>query len=94
MKKGDLIIVYKIYVGSIPPEEITDYMIKITEEFSFVNSDGIIQYFIPVSKEDEHPIEVIDTNNVQTNVLSLLENLLIEYDNIVKNYSDYESKTC
>ena len=94
MKKGDLIIVYKIYVGSIPPEEITDYMKKITEEFNFVNSDGIIQYFIPVSKEDEHPIEVIDTNNVQTNVLSLLENLLIEYDNIVKNYSDYESKTC
>ncbi len=78
MKKGDLIVVYKICVGAIPDNEIAKYIKNIAEKFKFFKSDNIIQYFIPVHYETEHPIEVIDTKNINTNVLSFLEELLKE----------------
>ena len=92
MKKGDLIIVYKVYVGNVPEKNQEDYVTKIATELKSLTSDNVIEYFIPVVNEPEHPIEVIDTNNVQTNVLQLLENLLEEYYNAVKN-NCHESKT-
>ena len=78
MKKGDLIVVYKICVGAIPDNEIKQYVNNIAEKFKFLKSENVIQYFIPVRYETEHPIEVIDTKNINTNVLSLLEELLKE----------------
>ena len=62
MKKGDLIVVYKIYVGNIPTEEIPSYVNDIAKRFKEENN-AIVQYFIPTTVEPEHPIEVINTDN-------------------------------
>lgn len=90
MKKGDLIIVYKVYVGSLDNEkDIKDILNAMTEKFSFVNPN-VIQYFVPVHKESEHPVEVIDTSEIKTDVLTLLEGLLEEIS--LSKKIDYESK--
>ena len=52
-----------------------------------------MQYFIPVVDVPEHPVEVIDTKNVTTDVLTVLEELLENFYNIVKSNITYESKT-
>lgn len=93
MKKGDLVFIYKIYVGDVEPKSQIDYVKTISEEFKFNNSDNVVQYFIPVVDVPEHPVEVIDTNNVTTDVLSVLEELLENFYNIVKSNITYESKT-
>ncbi len=94
MKKGDLVFIYKIYVGGIEDKSQIDYvMTNISEEFKFVNSDNVVQYFIPVFDVPDHPVEVIDTKNVTTDVLSVLEELLENFYNIVKSKITYESKT-
>lgn len=91
MKKGDLIIVYKVCVGSLYNEkDIKDILNAMTEKFSFVNSPNVIQYFVPVHKESEHPVEVIDTSEIKTDVLTLLEELLKEIS--LSKKIGYESK--
>ena len=88
MKKGDLIIVYKVFVGGylneFNDEDVKKMLKDTTERLNVSNSDGIVSYVVPVHYEPEHPIEVIDTLNVNTNVLKLLEELLYEkmIDNI------------
>lgn len=93
MKKGDLVFIYKIYVGNIEKERQIDYVKTISEEFKFNHLDNVVQYFIPVVDVPEHPVEVIDTKNVTTDVLTVLEELLENFYNIVKNNITYESKT-
>lgn len=93
MKKGDLVFIYKIYVGDLKPESQIDYVKTISEEFKFNNSDNVVQYFIPVVDVPEHPIEVIDTKNITTDVLVVLEELLEKFNNLVKSKITYESKT-
>ena len=79
MKKGDLIIVYKICVGNIPTKDIQAVLSKTIENLKFLKSHtDIIQYFIPVHKESERPVEVIDTNNIDNSAYGLLEELLNE----------------
>lgn len=92
MKKGDLVFIYQIYVGNVEKERQIDYVKTISEEFKFNNSDNVVQYFIPVVDVPEHPVEVIDTNNVTTDVLIVLEELLEKFNNIVKSNITYESK--
>ena len=93
MKKGDLVFIYQIYVGNVEKGEQIDYVKTISENFNFNKSDNVVQYFIPVVDVPEHPVEVIDTNNVTTDVLTVLEELLEKFNNIVKSNITYESKT-
>ena len=93
MKKGDLVFIYQIYVGNVEKGEQIDYVKTISENFNFNKSDNVVQYFIPVVDVPEHPVEVIDTNNATTDVLTVLEELLEKFNNIVKSNITYESKT-
>jgi len=93
MKKGDLVFIYQIYVGNVENGEQIDYVKTISENFKFNKSDNVVQYFIPVVDVPEHPVEVIDTNNATTDVLTVLEELLEKFNNIVKSKITYESKT-
>ena len=93
MKKGDLVFIYQIYVGDVEPKSQIDYIKQISDNFKFNNSDNVVQYFIPVVDVPEHPIEVIDTKNVTTDVLVVLEELLEKFNNLVKSKTTYESKT-
>lgn len=90
MKRGDLIIVYKVYVGSLSDKDVQAEIKNVAENFSLKDSPNIVQYFIPVNTESEHPIEVIDTSNVRTDILSLLEELIEKYRYNVK-IDEYES---
>lgn len=93
MKKGDLVFIYKIYVGDVENGSQIDYVKRISDEFKFDNSDNVVQYFIPVVDVPEHPVEVIDTKNATIDILTVLEELLENFHNIVKNKITYESKT-
>ena len=93
MKKGDLVFIYKIYLGDVEKENQSDYIKCISDALKFNNTDNVVQYFIPVVDVPEHPIEVIDTKNATTDVLAVLEELLEKFYNVVKSNITNESKT-
>lgn len=93
MKKGDLVFVYKIFVGNLSTDDIQKYMSVIVDRIKISHKhDGVLEYFVPTHNESEHPVEVIDTGNLNDTVFDLLGELLNEVAYKVKKEVKYESK--
>ena len=80
-KKDDkLIIVYKICVKNMTNDQAKEYINNIQENvIKNANDSSFIHYLVPVYKEYEHPIDVINPNNIKNDAVEkLLEDLLTE----------------
>ena len=81
MKYADLIIVYKICVRGLSEKDVKRCIQNIEDNIVIKSNDNlkIIHYIVPVHKEYEHPIDVINPNNIKNEAVEkLLEDLLTE----------------